>query len=566
MVAVPFTTAPSLRPVLQPVTGPYTRRNLTTATLDDADACEVLWAATAAIAAIGPFTTEAAYLVHHRAPQRCPPWNAAAAGTSRPGGTAAAGRLERGIGALDGHSGRLHDGEDGEDGDGSWIRAIALRHRERCLGYLVIRARYPPSAEEAVLADLLARQAGIALASVARCRAERARTEERTTVSVLESRSDYHDALSRVAASGRGEEGILETLHEHTGLPALTEDLFGNLRAWAGAGRPEPPGREPRQWDELLGNARHRPGAVRDRDRLIAPVEMAGELLGMISLIDPDRRATEMDASALERAGLVLAPELSHERVLAELQPRLRHDLVEKLISGRATEDVFARAATFGHDLHRPNRVALLRWPGPAEQAALGDAVARAAERLRLNVLIGARRDTTVVLVAGLEAGDALYRAVSDSLGAPGAVGVGGRCECPADLPHSYDEAVRALAVRRGSHDPHGSTDFEELGLCRMMGTGDGEREADRFVREWLGALLDYDSRHHTSLVATLFHYLESGGSYDAASDLLCIHRSTLRYRLQRIREITGHDLGDVETRLNLHVATRIRNVLTEPP
>ena len=34
-----------------------------------------------------------------------------------------------------------------------------------------------------------------------------------------------------------------------------------------------------------------------------------------------------------------------------------------------------------------------------------------------------------------------------------------------------------------------------------MMGTGDGEREADRFVREWLGRLLDYDARHHTELV-----------------------------------------------------------------
>lgn len=98
-----------------------------------------------------------------------------------------------------------------------------------------------------------------------------------------------------------------------------------------------------------------------------------------------------------------------------------------------------------------------------------------------------------------------------------------------------------------------------------MMGTGDGEREADRFVGEWLGPLLDYDARHHTELVTTLARYLETGGSYDTTSERLLIHRSTVRYRLQRIREITGHDLSDVETRLNLHVATRIRNVLDSP-
>jgi sugar diacid utilization regulator len=318
-----------------------------------------------------------------------------------------------------------------------------------------------------------------------------------------------------------------------------------------------------------MHGARRRPGAVRDRDLLVVPIEMAGDLLGVVALVDPDRRAADTDTSALEQAALVLAPELSHERRLAELEPQLRRDLVDRLISGEATDDVFTQAAALGHDLHRPHKVAVLEWPGTAERAALGDAVARAAGRLRRDVLIGARGGATVVLVAGedrRDPGGELHRAVSDELGTgAGAIGVGGHCDVVTDLPHSYDEAVRALTVRRRSQDPHGSTGFEELGLCRMMGTGDGEREADRFVREWLGRLLHYDARHHTELVTTLSRYLDSGGSYDATSETLLIHRSTVRYRLQRIREITGHDLGDVETRLNLHVATRIRNVLDAP-
>lgn len=42
----------------------------------------------------------------------------------------------------------------------------------------------------------------------------------------------------------------------------------------------------------------------------------------------------------------------------------------------------------------------------------------------------------------------------------------------------------------------------------------------------------------------------------------MLIHRSTLRYRLQRIRVITGYDLNDSDVRLNLHVATRIWRVV----
>ena len=37
----------------------------------------------------------------------------------------------------------------------------------------------------------------------------------------------------------------------------------------------------------------------------------------------------------------------------------------------------------------------------------------------------------------------------------------------------------------------------------------------------------------------------------------LHIHRSTLRYRLARIAELTGYDLRKVDTRVNLHAATR---------
>ncbi|WP_327287671.1 PucR family transcriptional regulator [Streptomyces sp. NBC_01198] len=621
MDAVPTPTAGPLHPIPQPGAARHALLRLATVMLDGEDEREVLWNGMAAIAATGPFTAEAAYTVHDGLARRCPPHQVAARAVAQPPNTAAreeavhptrdvpaeaaaadvvaADRLDRRIDALDGSSRHLH--EPGMP----WARAIALRYRDHCLGYLVVRSLTTPSAEETALTDLLAQQTGNALARLTGhgMDPDRAGSESApgtgdppatgnvpgteggppppgvgATVSALASRLAIRDALSRAAVSGRGEQGILQALYDHTGFAALTEDRFGNTRAWAGPrrGRPETgdgSGRRPqsntRRRDALMSGARRRPGIVRDRERLIVPIEMAGDLLGVVALADPDRRATETDTSALEQAALVLAPQLAHECRLAELEPRLRRDLVDRLISGEATDDVFTLAAALGHDLHRAHKVAVVEWPGLAETAALGDAVVRAAGRLRLDVLVGSRGETTVVLVADekrRDPGGELHRALSDELGTgAGTIGVGDHCDVLTDLPHSYDEAVRALTVRRRSQDPYGSTIFDELGLCRMMGTGDGEREADRFVREWLGRLLDYDARHHTELVTTLSRYLESGGSYDATSETLLIHRSTVRYRLQRIREITGHDLSDVGTRLNLHVATRIRNVLDAP-
>ena len=50
---------------------------------------------------------------------------------------------------------------------------------------------------------------------------------------------------------------------------------------------------------------------------------------------------------------------------------------------------------------------------------------------------------------------------------------------------------------------------------------------------------------------------LTCGGNYDASALALSVHRSTLKYRLRRIREVSGHDIGHADVQFNLQVATR---------
>jgi DNA-binding PucR family transcriptional regulator len=124
---------------------------------------------------------------------------------------------------------------------------------------------------------------------------------------------------------------------------------------------------------------------------------------------------------------------------------------------------------------------------------------------------------------------------------------------------------LKALNVRHTSAKRGGVTTFDELGFYRMLGSQESNREVGEFIREWLGSLIDYDTTHHCDLVLTLWQYYECGGNYDCTARELMIHRSTLRYRLRRIRELTGHDLGAVDTRLNLHIATRAWQILRAP-
>ena len=76
----------------------------------------------------------------------------------------------------------------------------------------------------------------------------------------------------------------------------------------------------------------------------------------------------------------------------------------------------------------------------------------------------------------------------------------------------------------------------------------------EAILPEWI-RLVKYDEEHNTSLVETLFHYLLTG-SITATAAKLFIHKNTLIYRMNKIREISGCDLDDMEERYRLYMSS----------
>jgi sugar diacid utilization regulator len=461
-----------------------------------------------------------------------------------------------------------------------WAWAYVLRGAAGPLGFLVVGAATEPDRGRRSAVGLLAQQTGAALFSAAARRrdeeragalrrayaARQAANAQLTGVVVeLEMQRLVHETLIRATVEAEGESGIARAVHQLTGLPVAVEDCFGNLHAWAGPGEPEPYARKnPLQRQRLLQEAarEHRP--LRAKGRIIGLARYRGEILGLLSLIDPEYRAGEHEVFALEHACTVLALELAHQRNLAEVELRLRRELVDDLITGTDDASAIARSQAVGHDLRGPHHLAVVRWTGGISDDLLARAAAGACRTLELPALADRRSGLAVLVIAGGPRGDALYRTLAAALGSDtGAIGLSGVSHAPRELPRAYKEASRALQVREHARKRYGSTSFDQLGLYRILGTGDDHHEIEGFVREWLGLLLDYDGRHHGDLVPTLTRYFECGGNYDETAAALTIHRSTLRYRLQRIREISGSDLGDVEHRLNLQVATRVWQIMS---
>ncbi|MCF7553624.1 CdaR family transcriptional regulator [Pseudonocardia sp. WMMC193] len=466
-----------------------------------------------------------------------------------------------------------------------WGWAFPMRVVSGHTGYLVVSAAEEPSTDQRFLLTTLAQLTGAALVradlhrreqaagmALGELNARLASTNEQLqgAVADLQQRQRIHEILTRAAAYGGGVSGIADAMHDLTGLAVVVEDRFGNLLAWAGPGRPRTyPRTQPRARADLLATVRRSGRALRHRDRIVAVAQPRDEVLGVLSVVDPRQLAGERDVFALEHGAVVLAMELSHQRALAEADLRLRRDLVDDLLDGVDDDSAWSRAAAIGHDLHRPHQVVVARW-SPVGDEELVDVLRRAGTRVLGEPLLSTRRRDAAVLVVpqpdpvdgGPPWGELHHAVVSLLRSANGSIGVGRPSPEPSGLPRSYSEAVRALEVRRAAVGAGGATTFDELGIYRLLAAGSDDGEVREFVREWIGPLIDYDTANRSDLVATLWQYYECGGNYDATARALTIHRSTLRYRLRRIRDLSGHDLGAVESRLNLHVASRAWRVL----
>ncbi len=448
-----------------------------------------------------------------------------------------------------------------------WAWAYPLRGVGGLLGHLVASCGEEPSAEQRFMVQVIAQQTGVAVSNARLHARERATAAELAatnealaeTVTTLQRSMDIHQRLTRVAVSGEGQPGIAKALHELTGMPVAIEDRYGNLTAWAGPGQPDPYPKESFAKREHLLRRLMRAGSpTRDGERLILLASPRTDVMGVLALIDPQRRADHADLVALEHGATVLSMELARLRGIADAELRLRRDLVHDLLAGTDDESALTRAEALDYDLRRPHRVVIVEGKGRARaHDALLSAVRRAMRQARQEGLFETWSGNVAVITAGQTDWEQLRRAIMSDLGGQVCVGVGGAAARPSELTRSLREAGLALRLQKTLLPGNSACEYPKLGIFRMLAAIPDLTDVDSFVREWLGSLLDYDARRKAELVHTLTQYLEHGGNYDATAAELSVHKSTLKYRLQRIRELTGLELNDPDVHFNLQLATR---------
>jgi PucR C-terminal helix-turn-helix domain/GGDEF-like domain len=321
----------------------------------------------------------------------------------------------------------------------------------------------------------------------------------------------------------------------------------------------------------------------------VVELRMADEVVGHLRL-RPRSSATPPPA-LLSVVRTLVAAELARvrapERASEEASASYVHAVLSRELTDRA--DLVARGRELGIDLAGGASVIVARAhpQGTIEgdwrrrMLALADRGGRAAAPGTLAALVesgapndpGGPRDEVVLLVPGRE--EALVARVTRVVvrelethltGCKFAVGRSRVALDPIDLHRAANEALLAANVAEGEESP--VLAFEETGAYRLLLASMSEHpdELRRFYAETLEKVVAYDEQYATDLVTTLETFLESDGNVAGTAQKLITHRHTIRYRLERVRELTGLDVGSSDGREKLSLGLKAMRVLGIPP
>jgi PucR family transcriptional regulator, purine catabolism regulatory protein len=344
----------------------------------------------------------------------------------------------------------------------------------------------------------------------------------------LERALGVHERLADAVLEGRGVEALLAVVCNHLDCSLALVDENGRVVA-----------------------ERHARRRLPFDDALELPV-VAHEEIAKLKATRANGAFGEYDRLVLHHGQTALAFELSRRRAVSAGELRLAGDLLDDLEEERLDDrEAARRMAAFGLESDR-DYAALLAVPRDGSSGErLREEVAGELDSHRVRYLSTAHRDRASFLVEASDEDAILALAHRIVAAEPRArVGVGRPARSRA-LGRSLLEARAALDAGAGE-----VASYKDLGSLELLLTlPDAALEA--FVDRVLGP-----AAGNGWLVGSLTALLETGCRWSDAAERLGIHRHTLRYRMDRLREQTGRHPDDPSQRMELWLAVKAKQAL----
>lgn len=425
---------------------------------------------------------------------------------------------------------------------------------------------------------LLANHAAIALTSASRLDQLRQLNESlREQRDALTRSEQIHERLLAVTLRSGGLSGIAAVLAELIGRPVLIDDARNVVLATAGDGAelPDDAWRAAAVVDDSMASA---PVLVDGGDgsaHFVAVARLGDDVAARIwfprgaSALDP------VGVRAVEHASIVISLELLRIRTAAEVEHRLRGELLAELFSSGAgiSEQLVARAQRLGHDPTRPH-VVVVGALGSADEPAEGhlyqrslSVVAELGKARRPRPLAAMHRGNVVTLwpiddQPTDDPAESIRRAMGSVSGSVDAT-VAVSAPSSSGYGEAYRTAKGALDIAMRAGRTNTVVRLDDLGVLGLLLQLEDSAQLVAFAGRTLGPLLDYDTVHRTDLVDTLRTYFACKLDRGRTAGALHIHPNTVTQRLRRIEQLCDVDLADPSVALQFSAALTVQDVAT---
>lgn len=308
---------------------------------------------------------------------------------------------------------------------------------------------------------------------------------------------------------------------------------------------------------------------------ITSPIMVDGKVYGIISSWDEENAHIEADLAILERASSSLAIEYMRKKVKYEIEIKYKSDFFRSLLKENNLNINELQESAEIYDIY-PERHYICCVVYTKKELSLTDELTKIELIIRdtePQVVVGIMNQMLYILfptfdkeeAAVLQSIKRVVKKMQSSLKIAPAAGIGRKAEASIKgIQESFRQAELALSITRSfASEEDMIIHYDELGIFRLFLHMDNKEELAKFQQETVGILVEYDKNHNLELMRTVEAYFHHNESLSITSENLYIHVNTLKYRIQKVKALTGLSLQNSEEKMMIHLGMKIHYFIT---
>lgn len=127
------------------------------------------------------------------------------------------------------------------------------------------------------------------------------------------------------------------------------------------------------------------------------------------------------------------------------------------------------------------------------------------------------------------------------------------------ELNLSLRESIYAMRV--ASIDEENKKYYNEIGVYKLLMPYYEKNHMRNFYNDIIGKIKKYDQKYNTELLETSIAYIKSSGNIKETAKLVNLHENTVRYRINKVKEIFNTKVSEYEFYEELSIGVKLHMI-----